>query len=259
MQRGLAAALLAVEFLTVLRLRRSDGSPSPADAGLSLFWFPAVGLLVGIALVATERLADLLWFAPVVVALVLTANAAITGGLHLDGLADSADGIFGGHTSEQRLAIMRDSRIGTFGVVALVALLLIQFSALVTVAPQARRAALLAAPLLGRLAMVLCIRLFPYARPSGLGHWFKQGLSSGVLTGAVVLGVVLLAAVAALDGLLLLPSLLVGLLAAAFAARRLGGLTGDVYGACGILVEAAVMLTVAAWPEHDWLAPWLDR
>lgn len=259
MRRQLDAALLALEFLTVVRLRPQRGGPERGSVGESLLWFPIVGLAIGACLVATEWLASLLWPPPVAVALVLAANAALTGGLHLDGLADCADGILGGHTPEQRLAIMRDSRIGTFGVLAVALVLLIQFAALSALPSDALRAALLAAPLLGRLAMVVCIRVFSYVRPSGLGFWYKQELSPPLLAGAAVIAVTLLSATTAGSGFMLLPSLLIALGAATFSARRIGGVTGDVYGACGVLVETAVMLIVAASPEHAWLAPWVDR
>jgi adenosylcobinamide-GDP ribazoletransferase len=257
MRRALDAALLAMEFLTVVRVRRRNAAPGRGVVGLSLLWFPAVGLLVGIFLAAAAWLASRVWSLPVAVALVLALNAAVTGGLHLDGLADCADGIFGGHMPEQRLAIMRDSRIGTFGVLALVLVLLLQFAALSMLSSDSLRAVLLTAPLLGRLAMVLCIQSFRYARPSGLGVWYKEELSPSILAGAVLVALALLTAVTGLRGVLLLPSLLIAIGAAAFASRRLGGLTGDVYGACGVLVETALILTVAAWPDCAWLAPWL--
>jgi adenosylcobinamide-GDP ribazoletransferase len=137
----------------------------------------------------------------------------VTGGLHLDGLADCADGIFGGHTPEQRLAIMRDSRIGTFGVLALVAVLLIQFAALSMLPSHALRAAL--PPAHGAAGDGLCIRLFVYASQqpqAGSGRTVtgcpdRVGCACSSAAGAVT----------AASRLLLLPSLVIAVAAAAFA------------------------------------------
>ncbi|MGH2588616.1 MAG: adenosylcobinamide-GDP ribazoletransferase [Dehalococcoidia bacterium] len=247
--------LLALEFLTILRFRRSV-TYNPAGIGGSLAWFPLVGLLIGGLLVAVDAAGSWLFPVYLIPALVIAANAVITGALHLDGLADTADGLFGGHTPERRLEIMRDSRTGTFGVVAVVLVLLLSYASLLSMTDVSRRAILLVAPVISRMMMVVAILRFPYARPSGLGRAFKDNPPHGWL---VTLGVLVLAV--SLVGvvwfwvLLSIAGLGLVLLAGWFVSRRLGGLTGDVYGAAGVLIEVALFLVVATDTEH----PWVDR
>src|SRR5688572_12770064 len=124
LRRWLPAPQLAIGFLTVITVPGA-GFDDPRTAGRSLRWFPLVGLLVGGVLAAVDRLAASAFSQDVSVVLVLTTSAALTGALHLDGLADTADGVFGGRTPERRLEIMRDSRIGSYGVVAVVLALLL--------------------------------------------------------------------------------------------------------------------------------------
>ena len=97
------------------------------------------------------------------------ALVVATGGLHLDGLADTCDGLFGGSSPPERLAIMRDSRVGTFGVLGVVCILLLRWAAFLSLTSPIRRGALLLAPALGRWAMVGAVAALPYARPEGLG------------------------------------------------------------------------------------------
>ena len=248
MRRAPAAFLLALQFLTVIRLRRS-AAVEPRTLGESVTWFPVVGLLIGLVLVAVDWAARRLYGPPVTVALVLTAAVALTGALHIDGLADTADGVFGGHTPEQRLAIMRDSRTGSFGVVAVVLALLLIYSSLLGMSDATRRGALLAASVLARSAMVVGIARFPYARGTGLGRLYKDNLPPHVLLSTTVLSFVLSALMLPLGGLfalLPLPAIATAMLTGVCVSQRLGGLTGDVYGAIGVTTEVVIVLAVAA-------------
>ena len=254
--RASAAFLLALEFLTIVRLRR-HASVEARAIGASVSWFPLVGLLLGAMLVAVDWLARAAFPVAVATALVLLAGVVLTGALHLDGLADTADGLFGGHTPEQRLEIMKDSRTGSFGVVAVVLALLLQYAALVGLDGRPRGATLLATPVLARFGVVLALTVFPSARPSGLGHIYRQNATPNPLvlaTGAVLL-------VIAVPGVVLLVwtavAAVLTLMGGAFASRRLGGLTGDIYGALVVLVESAVLLAAAGLAERPWAMRWL--
>jgi adenosylcobinamide-GDP ribazoletransferase len=171
----------------------------------------------------------------------------LTGGLHLDGLADCLDGL-AGRDREQRLAIMRDSRIGTFGATGLVLFLMLEIVAVAELPLSGRWPVLLAAPAVARLAPSVLARLFDAARVEGQGAAFVASVS-GVGT-ALALAVALVVALVTLGtaGIVAMAlALIVVVAAAAFLVRRLGGLTGDVLGAAVEGAELVVLLTVLAW------------
>ena len=257
MNRGLAIPLAALEFLTPIRLRRG-GALDPATVGRASAFFPAVGLLLGLLLTGLDRgLAHVLPRA-VESALLVATLAVLSGGLHLDGLADSADGLFGGHTPARRLEIMRDSRIGSFGALAIVLVLLLQWSALNSLVQPWRGGALLLFPALGRCAMVVLLGAFPYARPQGLGVLFRRYIWPWPVpvaaTSSLIFAVVLFGASGAIIcGAALCLALLLG----AAMAARLGGLTGDTYGAACELTQVLVLLLVLSGQQTGWIRPWL--
>jgi adenosylcobinamide-GDP ribazoletransferase len=206
-----------------------------------------VGLGLGALLGAADWLTTR-WFSPLLAALLtVTAWKLLTGGLHLDGLADCLDGL-AGRDREQRLAIMRDSRIGSFGAIGLILFLMLELVAVAESGPAVRWRALLVAPVVGRAAPPLLARLFPAARPDGQGAAFARGVG---LPGALLAAALATAAAVAVLGAGGLVVALVGLGAAAAAARlvagRLGGVTGDVLGAGVEVAELAALLAVIAW------------
>jgi adenosylcobinamide-GDP ribazoletransferase len=231
----IASARSALAFLTVLPV----GDPGADRLGRALF--PAVGALLGLLAWAALWLGSLLggpWLGAVAA---LVALAVATGGLHLDGFADSADGLLAIAGRERRLEIMRDPRLGSFGVAALVLLLLADAAVLQRLGSAAALAALVAGGALSRLAMLAVAVLVPYARPAGTGLAAAGGDRRDLAVGA------LLAAVA------LAPDWRHGALAAAAAGaaglgvawlawRRIGGATGDVYGAVAELALLAALL-----------------
>jgi adenosylcobinamide-GDP ribazoletransferase len=225
------------------------GAP-PADlrraAGPAMEWAPAIGLLLGLAA------AGVLWLAGpegrlgslLAAVLAVGALAALTGGLHLDGLADLADGLGSRRPAADALAIMKKSDIGPFGVVALVLILLVQVAALARAESIGRGAiAVVAAAVTSRLAMTAaCRRGVPAARGSGLG-----ALVAGSVPGPVVAGLVLVdLAAAAAFGWVFAVGVAAGLAVSAgltaLAVRRLGGITGDVLGAIAETTMAACLL-----------------
>jgi adenosylcobinamide-GDP ribazoletransferase len=244
---------LSATLLTVVPLRGPVTEPSRDTAAAAMAWAPAVGLLLGGVTTAVLVVADHpLGVGPLTAAgLAVAALALLTRGLHLDGLADLADGLGSGQPAPRALDIMRRSDIGPFGIVTLVLTLVIQVAALAhaEAAGGGRGpAALITAAVTGRLALTwACRRGVAAARPDGLG-----ALVAGTVrpTVAAVITLTVLAAVSITGVGFTLPLAVVAGLAAAFvlqrhAARRLGGITGDVLGAL-IETAATVTLVVAA-------------
>ena len=178
----IASLILALRFLTIVPVPGEEARERGA-LGRAAWWFPVVGLALGLALVAADR-ALALAFAPLLSAtLVLSLWKVATGGIHLDGLADCLDGL-GGRDRAHRLAIMRDSRIGAFGAIGLVLYLLIALVALAELPPAGRARFLLLAPITGRLAPLLVALRFGGARPDeGSGGAFLRAVP--VLAGPV--------------------------------------------------------------------------
>ena len=232
--------LEAVRFLTVLPV---PGRPETTSAGVarSAGWFPLVGLLIGGVLVGLDRGLSVVWARPFVDAVLVGALVVLTSGLHIDGLMDTCDGL-GGASGERRLEAMSDARTGAFGVAACVVVLLLKWGALSVVPDSLRTESLLLAPVLSRWTMVAAIWVFPSARPGGLGSRFKTHMTwrSLALASALALG--------AAAGWMLWQGLVMAAIAAViaggaavFVVRRLGGLTGDVYGALNELGEVVVL------------------
>ncbi|NCS66222.1 MAG: adenosylcobinamide-GDP ribazoletransferase [Hydrogenophilales bacterium CG03_land_8_20_14_0_80_62_28] len=238
------ALLLALQFLTSIPVNLR-AEPRPADWGRSALAYPLIGLLIGLLLAALQRLlghADGLLQA----ALLTAAWALITGGLHLDGLADSADAWVGGCGDRERtLAIMKDPRSGPAGVAAIVLVLLVKFAALAALVKTGAWPTLLLAPLLGRSALVALLLTTPYVRPGGLGAAISACLPrpSAALILSLVIGAVLLLA-GRLAALALAGAALAWLALRWMMMRRLGGMTGDTLGAAVELTELATLIVL---------------
>lgn len=231
---------IALQFLSSLpvRLRRM---PTPAETGQSLLWYPAVGLLFAALLSGLDAV---LAGSPVLLhaAILLAVWVTLTGGLHLDGLADTADAWVGGYGDRERtLAIMKDPRSGPMAVIALVLLLMLKFVALVA-AIQAGHAQWWMVPVLGRAALLGMFLTTPYVRAGGLGEalanhlprragWWVMAVC--LLAGWLSLGSVLLAGIAVFTGLRWLLM------------RRLGGTTGDTAGAMLECLEVVLLVGLA--------------
>lgn len=252
----LPSPLLALEFLTVLRLRPARTTSAERVAAAQL-WYPSVGLLIGLALAGLNRLLDGPLAPGPLAALLLAALVSIPGLLHLDGLADSADGLLGSHERERRLEIMRDSRVGAFGVAAVALYLLCGFAAIGALHGPARTPALLIAPIAARSALVGVTAAFPYARQTGLGLGFRAAALGWPGRLAIVSGLLLSFAIAGLGGLIVLGAATAAAFSVAlFAYRRLGGVTGDVLGAGCELGQLAALVVAGAFPGHNWLHLW---
>lgn len=234
--------LIALQFLTRIPVGY-NALPSAEQLGRSVLFYPAVGLLLGILL---ATLASLLpgTSALLQATLVLTVWVLSTGGLHLDGLADCADAWVGGYGDRERsLRIMKDPASGPIAVSVLVLVLLLKFAALAALLTQDRFAPLVITPLLGRSAILMLMLSTDYVRPQGLAETLLQHLPVSAARWLVAACVLLALAIAGLPALAAAGLLLLWLRHAAIA--RLGGATGDVYGAAVELVETTVLVTVA--------------
>ncbi len=230
----------AVSFLTVLPVANADGG---AGARLGRAYFPiiggAIGLAAGLVVVAVDAMATPLLGAAAGVATL----CALTGAIHLDGLGDSADGLLTRGDATRRLEVMRDPRLGSYGVVAIVVVLLLETAALAGMPPARALVALVVAGAWSRLAALAVVALVPYVRTQGLGtvasdrsrRWLDVGV--GLATVALVSLLDWRRAAIAAVGVALVTIVVV-----AVARRRLGGITGDICGACAELGQLAALL-----------------
>jgi adenosylcobinamide-GDP ribazoletransferase len=247
----------ALEFLTRLRVRRVPRGDMRAVAE-SQAWFPAIGLLIGLVLLAIDRLATKALPEPSVDVILIVALGAITGGLHLDGLADVADGFFGGGARERRLQIMRDPHAGTFAIIAVVSVLALKWAGLAALPSSVRVEAIVLAPCVARFAMLVTIAAFPYARAEGIGLDFHERASPApVIIGAATAAVAAIALLGVGGIYLVAFAAGCGLAVGAYSTRQIGGVTGDVYGATVEIAEALTLLFVAAMAQRGWIEAWL--
>ncbi|MBV8676845.1 MAG: adenosylcobinamide-GDP ribazoletransferase [Planctomycetaceae bacterium] len=241
---------LAVAFLTVIPVRLGEGEVTEADLAASRFAYPAVGIAIGLVLAGWSEALRLWGIDPAPAAfLLVAAGVAITGGLHLDGLADTGDGLFLRGDASRRLAVMRDPHVGSFGVTAVVLVLLGKYAALSHATGPSRSLAVLGAATVGRTLILVAAGTSRYARLEGTGRVLIDAATpydafvaaSGTLAfGALLAGRAGLAAAAAALGLAW------GL--TQYASRKLGGITGDLLGALVELTELVFLVILRS--EH---------
>jgi adenosylcobinamide-GDP ribazoletransferase len=252
---GTGGLRLAITLLTAIPLNGtpSGGStPTRRAAGAAMAWAPAVGLLLGGLAAAVLEVAGRYGHTGPLLAAVLAVAALAAGSraLHLDGLADLADGLGSRQPADRALAIMKQSDIGPFGVVTLVLTLLVQVAALTQAQHLGRgAAAVIAAAVAGRLSLTwACRRGVPAARGTGLG-----ALVAGTVPPAAPVALTVAALAAAYPfGLMVVAGVAAGLAASlaltVLAVRRLGGITGDVLGALVEVATAVCLLVCAIQP-----------
>lgn len=236
--------LIALQFLTRIPVRLR-ATPNEIEVGRSLLFYPVVGVLIGGLLVAADAVLSNIPMLPRA-ALVLAAWVLITGALHLDGLADSADAWIGGHGDRERtLAIMKDPCSGPVGVTALVLVLLLKFAALASLPDPARAPALLLAAIGARTLVPLLFLTTPYARPSGLGATLAAHVPRRAA--AIIVAITAVALITAF-GMAAVWALISALATFAVLRRlmhqRLGGATGDTAGALVELAECTVLIAL---------------
>jgi len=236
---------LAWRLLTVIPLPfvREDIERA---AGRSVGYYPLVGLGLGLLLVGAYWLLHFLLPTNLTAALLLTLWAGLTGLLHLDGLMDSCDGLLPPRSPARRLEIMKDSRVGAFGVVGAILLLLLKYNTLLALPAPSTIPALIVIPSLARSAMTWQMARYPLARREGLSVFFGQGLGQAqlLLAGLVAAATAWLALGWLVGSVLLLLTWLGATLLARFALARLGGLTGDIYGATCEVIEVVLLMAL---------------
>lgn len=237
----MVSIIAAFQFLTIFPtlIKRMFTSH---EMGRAVGWFPLVGVALGLAVYGVNHSARLIFPASVSAALTLLGWVIFTRAFHLDGFMDTCDGLFGGWTPERRLEIMKDSRMGAFGVAGGVLVLLTEYAALhssLNLFP-----ALLLSATLGRWVSPLVIYTFPYAREDGLGNEMKRNVNiQQIILATLITGITAWFAAGGWLGLaLMLGTALIGFLVALYAMRLLPGLTGDIYGTVTTLVEMSVLV-----------------
>jgi adenosylcobinamide-GDP ribazoletransferase len=240
----------ALQFLTIVTVRKKQPIEE-GDLAKSMFYFPLIGFLIGFFLINVDKV-----FAMVVLPqslanfFLVILSVVITRAIHIDGLADTLDGIMGGHSEESRLAIMKDSRLGTAGALGIFFVLFIKYLCLNSLFNSEKIAALLTAPMLARWSQTIMVFKANYGRREGLGKAFVGHLRSSGLVAASTLAVGLtvfvimreearavILALGLIGGVVLLT-----LLGRSYLGRKLGGVTGDAIGAVSELNEVLVFL-----------------
>lgn len=237
--------IAAIQFLTVLPV---SSNCDERDLGRSALFFPVIGLGIGAVMIAVNFAVSAVLPPLPAAVLVVIAMLAVSGGLHMDGLADTADGFFSARPRERVLEIMKDSRTGSMGVMAVLSLLILKIAALVSIPTGLRWPTLLLMPLAGRCALVIELAVLPYARcEGGLGSVFSNNKSRldpfwavAVLaaTGYWAMGRLGLISTAGAIALTLVFSF--------WCMRKIGGFTGDTLGAACELAEVLPALVAAS-------------
>ena len=233
----------ALQFLTLFPCPvRTEYSND--DLGQSAIFFPVVGFLLGLILVLVNSALELLTGAGLLSVILVTLLTFMTRGLHLDGLGDTVDGLGAGGDRDRVLSVMDDSHIGAFGLMAIVLVLLLKIHALESMNIDRWRA-LLAAPILSRWAMVL-LGYRSKAVKTGLGSNLIVHLRTSHFLVATFLTLLLIAAILRGNGVVMMAWITLFTMASKkFFHRRLGGITGDIFGAVGELSETSVMVLLA--------------
>lgn len=239
-QPFLQHARVAVAFLTRVPVRHGD----EIAMGRIARWFPVVGAGVGLFSAAVLASSREILSNQVSAVLAVMAGVLVTGGFHHDGLADSADGLVGGWTPEQRLQILKDSRHGTYGVLALVLQVVLQVSVIADLDTRQAVCAVVLMHCLGRAAAVSVMHAGK-GITEGLGANYVAGVTKLDMSIALGLGVVFGVVVAGWQGLVpFVVALVVARLAVSYAVAKIGGIVGDVLGGVEQVGESAVLLTV---------------
>ena len=238
--------LIGLQFLTRINIVKQS-IWTEQSFGESVKYFPAVGAVLGIICALVVGILNLLNLPLFTGTIGFVSLIILTGGIHCDGLMDSADGLFSGREREKILAIMKDSRAGSFGVVAMILVAVIEVSTLAELARLSTWqlcAAIYSAPIIGRLMMVVTIGAFPYARESGMGKAFAQFTTRRTIIFAAVEAIILLLPLQSLNAAAaIMVTFCVTWRFGTFAVGKIGGVTGDIYGAVTTLAEMFALMT----------------
>ncbi len=233
--------LIALQFLTILPIK-IEGDITKKDYGESLLYFPLIGLIIGVILAASSLI---LSFLPhmVMAASILVISIVITGGIHLDGFADTCDGLYGGRSKKRILEIMHDSHLGAMGIIGITSLLILRFALIVKIPHDLLPKALIIMPLLSRWAQALLCLIFKYARDEGkAGPFIEHTTKREIIAGGVFTFIIIVLLIKGIEVLFIGMALMPALLAAKHIDKRIGGMTGDTIGALSEITEIGILL-----------------
>lgn len=243
--------LIALQFLTIfpigIFIKDKESETSEEDLGRSMVYFPFAGLLISFLLVVSSFILNPL---PRLVSgvIILIISIIISGGIHLDGLADTCDGFYGNGSKEKVLEIMRDSRVGVMGVIGIVFILLLKFSLLVSIPQSLLWKALIMMIVFGRWAQNLACYASCYARSKGKAKCFIEYADRGEFFKATLFTLVLFLLIMGLKGLILFAiSVVPVLMFIKYTKKKIGGMTGDTIGAVNEIAEAGMLLFILCW------------
>lgn len=242
-----ASFSLAWHLLTIIPLPGGCGAKVPSVTfGASLHWFPLIGFLLGASLVLVDRLLGSLFHPVVLNMVILSLYVLVTGGLHLDGWADTVDALSGGKDSEHRLTILRDSRIGALGATGLLLILGLRYAGFLALPVGMREGMLFCMPAIGRWAMVIGCWGVVYPRSEGLAAQFIRTVTwRNVLVATTVVGLGLWGMFdAVIVVLLMMVVYLIVRSVVWWMSNKFGGITGDLLGAMNEGIEVLFLILV---------------
>ena len=235
----------AIQFLTSIPI----GTKRPIDESKlpqAMIYFPLIGLFLGLILAAANNILSLTTLGQFPISAILVVLLIIlTGGLHLDGLADTFDAFLSGKGRSDMLAIMRDSRIGTMGALSLISVILIKVSLISSLGPEIMNSSLILMCALSRYFLVFSIFFFPYAREGGKAKPFFDGINLKIFSLATLMGLFFCAIFFDIKGLMIFViTAFLLFLVNRIIANKIGGLTGDTLGAVNELCEICILIAV---------------
>jgi adenosylcobinamide-GDP ribazoletransferase len=236
--------LSALQFLTIIPIKLRVLKEEKLCS--SMFYFPLVGLLLGMALVGINSILLKLGFEQFATSIILVVIlTGLTGGLHLDGLSDTSDALLSAKSREEMLTIMRDSHIGAMGALAIICIVLLKISFLSSISANLRPISLILMCVLGRWSMVFSMFLFPYARKEGKAKAFIEGINFKILISAALMALACVFFTGRIKGVFIFMIVTAAAyLIAKFINHKLNGITGDTLGAINELTETLTLLSI---------------
>ncbi len=236
--------LLAIQFLTIIPVKTRHFNEK--DLAKAIIYFPLVGLLLGLILIGANNILSFLDFGQWAIDIILVILLIIlTRGLHLDGLADTSDALLSIKTKSEMLEIMRDSHIGTMGVLSIASVILFKIAFLSSINTQWTAPSLLLMCVLSRWSMVMSMFLFPYARQEGKAGTFIHGINLKVFILSTLITLSCAVLIWNLIGIsLMLIATANTYLFGIFTKKKIGGITGDTIGATNELTETVILFAI---------------
>lgn len=236
--------LLALQFLTIIPVKIKHINERQMSE--SMVYFPFVGVLLGLILAVSDKLLYFLnlgTFATNTILVILLA--ALTAGIHLDGLADTADAFLSRKSKDDMLKIMRDSHIGVMGVLSLISIILLKISFLSSISISLKTVSLVLMCILSRWSLVFAMFLFPYAREDGKAKIFIQGMNFKIFILATIIALICVLTIWKIKGLIILGIIAMSAyIIGRFINNKIGGITGDTLGAINELTEVIVLFSI---------------